>query len=193
MQTKLINIKTAFIASPNICPRSQVNTATLVEYLKANGWSIIDDFKKADLILLGLCGFDKFREDRSIEYLSVVKRKYYNSLLIVYGCLADINEKRLLDQFNVISIGPKHFDKLDNIIGSKIKFQEIKNPNIIKEYSSTFIDGLNLFERLYVKSRMSILYPFHALSRISFGSGVKPLHFRYDSVFDIKIANGCLG
>ena len=190
MQYKL-NKKTAFIAFPHVCPRSMVDAGTLVEYLKVNGWEIIDDLGKADIILLGTCGVSKLREDQSMEYLSVIKRKNRDSLIIVFGCLPGINEKTLLNQFNVIPINPKCLAKLDEIIGASTKFQQIINPNIMEVYKGTLTDRLTLFDSLYVKFRLSIKHPFHALSLISFGNKLKPLYFRYDRIYTIRISTGC--
>lgn len=189
MQYKL-NKKTAFIAFPHVCPRSLVDAGTLVEYLKVNGWQIINDLRKADIILLGACGFSKLREDQSMEYQSVIRRKNRDSLIIVFGCLPGINEKRFLDQFNVIPINPKCLEELDEIIGASTKLHQIINPNIMTDYKGTLTDRLTLFDNLYVKFRLSIKHPFHALSKISFGNKVKPLDSRYGGIFTIRISNG---
>ena len=186
-----LNNKTAFVAFPNVCPRSMVDAGTLVKYLKVNGWGISYDLRKADMILLGACGFSKLKEDQSMEYLSVIKRKNRDSIIIVFGCLPGINEKRLLDQFNVIPISPKCLEKLDEIIGASTKLQQIINPISNNDYKDALTDEMTLFDNLYVKLRLSIKHPFHALSLISFGNKVKPLDTRYGSVFNVRISNGC--
>jgi tRNA A37 methylthiotransferase MiaB len=185
--------KIACVAFAGSCPRSQVDASLLIEYLASNGWKISNDFKEANLILLGTCGFDKFAEDRSIEYISVVEKKKNNSKLIVFGCLPSINEKKLLEKFNIITITPRTLDKLDEIINASTKFEQIINPGVMEDYKYTVFDSFTPFERLTVKSQLSIKYPFRALSRIFLGKGAKPLYYRYENVFNIRIARGCLG
>jgi len=186
--------KTVFISFPNACPSSLVDAALFVEYFKANGWKISNSFKEADLILFGTCGFDIFAEEQSIQYLSIANRKKgIDTQLIAFGCLPDINGTRLLKEFNVVTITPRTYERLDEIIKATVKLYQVKDPNVLKNYRLGPKESLNILDRLFVKSQLTRKSFNFAWTRMCLGKGLKPLDTRYQSIFNIRIAKGCMG
>ena len=186
--------KTVCISFPKPCPRSLVDAALFVEYFKANGWKISNSFKDADLILFGTCGFDKFSEDKSIQYLSIANRKKgIDTQLIAFGCLPAINETRLLKEFDVVTITPRTYERLDEIINATVKLYQVKDPNVLKNCRFGPKESLNILDRLFVQSQLARKYFNLAWTRMCLGKGPKPLYTRYQSIFNIRIAKGCMG
>lgn len=186
--------KTVFISFPNACPRSLVDAALFVEYFKANGWKISNSFKDTDLILFGTCGFDTFAEEQSIQYLSIANRKKgIDTQLIAFGCLPDINGARLLKEFDVVTITPRTYERLDEIINATVKLYQVKEPNVLNNYRLGLKESLNILDRLFRKSQLARKHFNLYWARMCLGNGLKPLYTRYQSVFDIRIAKGCMG
>ena len=184
------------------CPRSRVEVARLFEYFQANGWEIKESAEEADLVLVATCGVDGSSEEHSMKYLSAIdgKRKA-GSQLVVLGCLAGINEPRILDQFDAILVPPAKLEELDRITGTKAKFREIKAPNYLPPYYARARRPFQEYCALTQKAKGFPALARRALAalgvrRFLVGLGLKKdrrLLLRPDAeVYTIKAARGCL-
>ena len=115
---------TVCIAYGNGCPRSRMSAAKLSLYFGANGWNIEEDIKKADLVLVSTCGVNQRAEKKSLRLLAIANRKKKaDTRMVVVGCLAGINPEVLVEKFDPIVIAPIETEKLDDLIGAKIKLK----------------------------------------------------------------------
>lgn len=70
------------------CPKNTVDSRHLIESLKEEGFFYVEDFKKADFVLINTCCFIGDAKEESIdEILTAVKFKT-DRILIVFGCLS---------------------------------------------------------------------------------------------------------
>jgi ribosomal protein S12 methylthiotransferase len=184
-------MKTACVVFVYGCPRSMMDASKFIAYLKTNGWDVINDYKKADLILLGTCGFNSTSEEKSLNFLSIAcNKKRSDARLIAFGCLAGINEEIINSNYDALAVNAKNVNELDWLIGAQIKLSEIKDQNVIDPIVQ---EGLNMFskyDRAIVKTKMSIKYSGKALFCAIYNNP-KPLHTKYNKVFNIRIAKGC--
>jgi len=110
-------MKSACVAFGLGCPRAQVDTARVCEYVRANGWSIAQTLEEADVVLVTVCGFNADYERRSLRLLaSANRRRRPGSRLIVVGCQAGIDETRLHATFDADLVPPKRNADLDEIL-----------------------------------------------------------------------------
>lgn len=184
--------KTACIFISHLCPRSQIDVATLIDYLRANDWNISKDIDEADMVLLGTCGLDKYNEDKSMKYISIIEKKMHHSNLIVTGCLPATSGERMHERFNVVAIPPKDLEKMDNIINATTCLYRTEGANV-KGSVNTLLGNFGFLDTLSVNAHLGLKYPWRVLNRLILGKSPTPVSGRYDSVFNIKIARGCMG
>ena len=114
-------MQTACISFGEGCPRSLADAARLVDYFVANGWKITTKFQKADIVLVGACGVTAEAERSSMILLSMAhKRKPKNAQLIVFGCLAGINDNRIFKELGAVPIARPNLSQLDSLISANI-------------------------------------------------------------------------
>lgn len=201
-------MKSVCIAYACGCPRMHVDTAKLFGYFESNGWTVTDELKKADLVLVTTCGVNVHNEEKSMKYLSIVNANINpNSKLIVLGCLAYVNEHRILSRFNALPLPPGRMEQLDQITGASIKYHDIRGPNYIKPYITRAMKCLRTINQKEVKSPIqfflmkiyrSILKPIIAPSFLRVLNFVRfrktiPNPMPGIEAFYIRVSHGCLG
>lgn len=70
------------------CPKNTVDSRHLIESLKREGFSYVEDFKKADFILINTCCFIGDAKEESIEEILTAAKFKSDRILIVFGCLS---------------------------------------------------------------------------------------------------------
>jgi tRNA A37 methylthiotransferase MiaB len=118
---------TACIALDIGCPRMTVDVALLFEYVKANGWEVVDDVTAADLIFAACCAVHEGAEQSGFESLAHIDaRRRKGSRLIVVGCLPGICHERLSAAYpDAVAVPPARIDELDDLIDARVKLAEI--------------------------------------------------------------------
>lgn len=140
------------------CARRKIDTQLIYEYFKLNGWKVLKNSSKANLILISTCAFDNIHEDEAINFIKkIIERKNKNAELVIAGCLSSINEKRLSELGKFETISPRTLYKLDKIIDSKIKIDDLRDPFTLSGYENGEIvqdQGRNLIQK---RSKLRIL------------------------------------
>jgi len=202
-------IKTACISFAIGCPRSMLDAARLVDYFKKNEWRISTDFGEADMVLIGTCGFTALNEDKSVKFISIAQKKMRKSAqLIVFGCLPGINGSRLTSEFKLTALTRNTLNRLDNIIDSDIKIEQIRVPNDLRQYEECISKSYHSVEKLIVRKQIELSKQFF-LNTFSY---VKPraiiqtirdlfkttdpdteyfINYNGHRIFNIRIATGC--
>jgi tRNA A37 methylthiotransferase MiaB len=117
------------------CPRSSCDTAWLFRYFKTNGWRVVRDVRRADLVVVATCGFDAVREDRCLQFLRVLDgRRKRDSELVVVGCLAGIHPERVRREFQATLIPPREIHRIDDIIHARVPLREVPPVNDVGPY-----------------------------------------------------------
>lgn len=177
---------TAFIESTG-CISNLLDGTMYEKELKEAGYQLVNDIKKAQLIILNTCAFNQFKEDEAIRLIERTHIKKMNDArILVCGCLPDINPERLQNFHDGITFGPRHPAELFKFLGSNLtSANEISAPISYHEYSALkkaiyqskrFIELLPLLNRLSIIRRLFI-----------------PLFIYSKDVFCLKVETGCCG
>lgn len=168
-----------------------MDASRFIAYLRANDWDVINEYKKAELILVGTCGFSTIPADKCLNYLSIAcKKKRSDARLIVFGCLAGINEEFINTNYDALAVNFKNITELDRLTGAKIKLSEIRDENIIDPLIQDGAKMFSKYDQAMVRFKLSIKHSGKALFRAVYNNP-NPLHSQYYKLFNIRISKGC--
>lgn len=80
------------------CPKNTVDSRDLIETLRREGFIYVEDFKRADLILINTCCFINDAKEESIEEILTVAKFKVDRKLIVFGCLSQRYGEELIKE-----------------------------------------------------------------------------------------------
>ncbi len=107
------------------CSKNLVVTEEVIGMFKGNGFNIVNDEKKADIIVINTCGFIESAKQEAIDTILEMAeyKKQKCKYLIVIGCLVERYKEDLeklipeVDLFISIKEYPKIWEKVQNLIG----------------------------------------------------------------------------
>ena len=108
------------------CPLNKFEAIVMEHHLRESGYSIVDSLNESDIIIVNTCGVKKQTEDRIIDYLKYLNRRYPGKKLVLSGCLPLINKERLSREIRFEgltgpSVGPGIVDVVSSIVGASSK------------------------------------------------------------------------
>lgn len=108
--------KTYYLATLG-CPKNEVDSEAIESDLIAAGLARIDDFRRADLVIVNSCGFVNDAKVESIHtVLSLDNERRKDSILVLCGCLpARYNLTRSLDEVDILLPWSKHNELLQRL------------------------------------------------------------------------------
>jgi len=175
------------------CNLRQLDAQKINRYLSLNNHQIVDNPKKADIILFVTCAF----ADEAVEIsLNKVKEfQKYDAELIVVGCTPEIEKEKLAKIFDGKTISTKTLDEIDKLFPeNRIKFNEMDDGNIpwknvgklsFWEAITKALGKTNWIIRLYLLFRNFILK--NILDKNS-----QIYNILMKNYFQIRISRGCL-
>ena len=107
------------------CSKNLVVTEEVIGMFKGNGFNIVNDEKKADIIVINTCGFIESAKQETIDTILEMAeyKKQKCKYLIVIGCLVERYKEDLerlipeVDLFISIKEYPKIWEKIQKVIG----------------------------------------------------------------------------
>ena len=107
------------------CSKNLVVTEEVIGMFKGNGFNIVNDEKKADIIVINTCGFIESAKQEAIDTILEMAeyKKQKCKYLIVIGCLVERYKEDLerlipeVDLFISIKEYPKIWEKIQKVIG----------------------------------------------------------------------------
>lgn len=130
-------MKIAHLIQAGNCAPHQTDSELMGRYLQNNGWSLTDDIKKANIVIINTCGFIKEYEDKSFELIKKADSKKKSSAkIIVTGCLPSINSSKLNRVFKGIKISANSLEELSKVLKISTNIRETKyigKPNLYKD------------------------------------------------------------
>lgn len=110
------------------CQMNKCDSEVLASILEEHGYTHIDDFQDADVLLLNTCSVRDTAERKvlgRLERLKQVKEKRPDMILGVCGCMAQSWENDLLKRFPYIDIilGTSRLPELPNLINQRMQLQ----------------------------------------------------------------------
>jgi len=187
--------KKAFIYLSSICSKQNLDAARISDYLIKNGYQIINNPRKADLILLCTCAVTNEKAKNSLD--AVKKLKNYKGELIVSGCLPAMDKEDLDEIFKGKKIITKDIEQLDQFFKDhKIKITEIKDANkpLINVEGGLVWTIKKIFKhsgplaKIYLKIRNYIYVRFFE-KKFIYNEASQEIKNSYH----IRISRGCLG
>ena len=108
------------------CSKNLVVTEEVIGLFKENGFDIVNDEKKADIIVINTCGFIESAKQEAIDTILEMAecKKQKCKYLIVIGCLVERYKEDLeklipeVDLFVSIKEYPKIWEKIQKLIGT---------------------------------------------------------------------------
>ena len=144
--------------------------------------------------MLGACGVIDFTEELSIRHISnFIREKKEKAQLVVYGCLAGIAQERLTRELRVLAIPPRAIQRLDEIIGASVKWDEVDDPNVLDGYLKNCGNYYRFGNRIRLRIESPREFIRKTYRRYIIGHGPSPLHSKFNKYFAIRIASGCTG
>ncbi len=183
------------------CQRGEAHVGRLFEYVRANGWPLAATVEEADVVVVWTCGYDADHEERCVSMLrSVERRRQEGSQLIIVGCLAGIDEERLHQAFNAVTVPPRRLGDLDAVLGAVVPLADVQVPWELAPYIAGASGHFSEAER-HPEDSVAMRQARSLLLR----SGIREWHRRnigrdnrcyVDSsqrVCSIRVAVGCMG
>lgn len=129
------------------CPLNKFDSLKIEGSLRYLGLNITNEIEKSDVIIVNSCGVKKQTEDRVIDYLRTLRRKYPSKKIILAGCLPKINPHRInKEKLCDANFGPTEIGDLINCVSRLAKIDTPPN-----------VDKIELLE--HVPRLNSITYP----------------------------------
>ena len=176
------------------CPRNKLDAIRLYDYLCKNNWSFVNGIRNADLILVGLCGFDDRSERISKNFLKMIlKRKEKGALVVPFGCLSDIKPQIFDGIPNVCTINYQRLEKIDEILNGRIRISEIEEPNIIRKNFNYSKHDFSIFDRIRYETGLLLDGPIKYIANIGMSTGSRSLRPIEKHDYFIRVARGCTG
>ena len=171
------------------CNRRRLELERIKNYFLVNGYTLVKDPAKAEVILVGTCAFKEKEETESVARLRRLSQ--YKARTVVYGCLPAISPARY-DEFRGIEyITPKDLDRFDLIFNhASVKLTDIEDTNVLNSVKS-----YNLYHSIKQKllSKEMLLPEFHKKAVMT---GLKSIQRRFAKEathYYLYVARGCLG
>lgn len=189
--------RTVCIAFAYGCPRSEVETAQLLEYFRINGWIVTRQIDEADLLLVPTCGVTTRLEEQSIRLLKrAIARLRPGAQLVITGCLAGINPQRLQSVHPCQAIPSRRLNDLDQLIGATTPLHQVRPRNdhdpVIADLSSTF-GRLDRLRAVPPEARLRrVIETLKGIARLRMSRSNDHLSFNGRGTFYLRIANGCM-
>ncbi|MBR0507849.1 MAG: 30S ribosomal protein S12 methylthiotransferase RimO [Clostridia bacterium] len=107
------------------CAKNQVDTQTMLGYLKAAGYTFTAEPSEADILIVNTCGFITPAKEESIDAIfemAQYKKEGSCRLLVVTGCLSERYRKELTEEMPEVDLflGVREYETLPRRIAEKL-------------------------------------------------------------------------
>jgi len=190
--------KKIFIHANNVCERRKLDIRRIASYFTKNGYQIITNPRKTDIIILSTCGANDILTNYHLD--NIKRFKKYHADLIVTGCIPDTDKGKFEKIYDGKFITTKNLEKIDTYFpDTKIKFNEIEDCNqpwITIDESKIH----NVFKKLFmisvISKKLYVGFLDYLLKKfINEGHLLLDnlLDLPFDDFYTIRISEGCLG
>lgn len=190
--------KKIFIYANNVCERRKLDIRRIATYFTKNGYQIITNPRKADIIILSTCGANDILTNYHLD--NIKRFKKYRADLIVTGCIPDTDKGKFEKIYDGKFITTKNLEKIDTYFpDNKIKFNEIEDCNqpwitideskINNVFKKLFMISV-ISKKLYVGFLDYLLKKFINEGHLLLDN---LLDLPFDDFYTIRISEGCLG
>lgn len=168
----------------NGCPENRIDTARMQEFFKGNSWTVIKDYRDADIIIFNACGLTQAEEEGGKSIINQIKaNKKPSAELIVSGCLPKINKSSLREVYQGITFSSGEIERIPEIYKTRI------NPKKIRANYLIPLTQLRLpykLRDLHFNVAKLLIRPYRQIL-------ARTINVYNPHTFCIKISTGCLG
>ena len=168
----------------NGCPENRIDSARMQEFFKGNNWTVVKDYRDADLIIFNACGLNQDVEESGKRIINRIKAsKKPSAELIVSGCLPKINKSSLQEVYHGSIIG------LDEIERISDNYKMSTNPKKVRANYLIPRTQLRLpykLRGLHFNVKKILTIPYREFL-------ARTINVYNPRTFCIKISTGCLG
>ena len=101
-----------------------------------NGYNIVHENEESDICVINTCTVTNIADKKSRQIIRHVKKKNPNAIIVVTGCYAEVNRKKLEDIQEIdIIIGNSEKKDIVSIVENKMLVDETKTINSEKYFS----------------------------------------------------------
>lgn len=189
-------VKKFFIYTNWTCIRRKLDAKKIANYLEVNKQEVVNDPKKADIIIYVTCSTFNQRTEQAISQIEELKK--YDAELIVAGCVPGMDPDRLAEVFNGRTLVTKEIDKIDDLFPEhKIKFRDVPDSNMPWENTNQDkpIDALKniLWQSKTISNTCTSLFNRLMDTPLMNTAPVNWYGSSEDNLFYVRPAWGCLG
>lgn len=169
------------------CDRRRLDAQSIRTFLKTNGYTMVDDPKAADRIIVVTCAFKKSEEDESVRRLRWLRG--YGREILVYGCLADIAAGRYEEFSDIPSVAPRDLNTIDQ------HFEDVSSPFSATGHATVLAPGTRGFTRARRMVESGLMRSPGSLAQVPrFGvDRLRAMRANAIPSFNLVISRGCLG
>ena len=187
------------------CIRRALDMTKIHEYIRRNGWLLINKVSSADLIVISTCGVVKRNEGLSLAAIRDITRKRSPSAkVIITGCLPKIDPGKIQELGDFIFIPTRELDRFDEVLNSRINFESIPDANTLTNQGSIldYVLAYRFFRNSFFLKVFRCLSTNKKFLRFTvfmshIANSTKSIlnltsRKRIVPYYNIRIANGCL-
>jgi len=89
------------------CAKNLVDSECMLGCLQKDGWQVVEDAERADLLLINTCGFIQPAVEEAIDEildLAEIKKQFPKKKLVVTGCLVQRYKERLVEELPEVDL-----------------------------------------------------------------------------------------
>jgi ribosomal protein S12 methylthiotransferase len=110
------------------CSKNTVDSERLMNQIRLNNFTLIDDPNKADTVIINTCGFIEAAKEESVNtILNAVARKKKGKVqkVIVAGCLSERYKSDLEKEIPEVDVffGTENYEGIINSLGGELKYE----------------------------------------------------------------------
>ncbi len=198
-----------FICVSNFCEERLLDCQKVFDYLVANGWNPVNNVSAADLVVVGTVFYLRQEDEISMSTIRYyAKRKLSSAKMFIIGCPPEALAGLSRQYANLITLSPTNLSLLDQVVHSRVKFDETNDPTRINNsqvifnplLKRVFLARLSFIQLLretrlsydFVKSSLCFirnLFRYMFLVR----SYIHPTMFNYGNNYVyLRVSQGCV-
>ena len=188
--------KKVFIHSKYVCERAKTDAQKIAVYFKRNGYIIINNPRKADVIIFNSCGYSNPIAQQCLQ--EIQKLKHYKADIVVIGGLPESDKEAYTKIFTGKTLSHKDLEHIDALFPHhSIKFKDLIDCNIswltVDETTPSGALKKILVRSPLTKKLYTMLYDIYFQTTLGkhYLLLSNPFDIPTDSIYRIEIARGC--
>lgn len=136
------------------CPLNEFDSLIIEHYLNESGYYITNSIEDADVLILNTCGVKKQSEDKIVDFVKRLNRRFPHKKLIITGCLPLINFERITKELKFSAVtGPSLGRRILEVI------EAVKSGDSIVMYLDSNFYGRECPVELRVNLENAVSFP----------------------------------